>query len=109
MSKSAYCNKRAALFHVYRCHNRVGYDHAFNREIGNLMRGFMRQVAARGTARQAVARRRRNVIAGFDNEDDDDEEGDGTTKVGKEPMSVQFYKEVCRWFLDYGTKDGLFA
>jgi hypothetical protein len=30
-------------------------------------------------------------------------------REGKEPMSVELYKSLCRWLLDYGTRDGIFA
>jgi hypothetical protein len=120
MSKSFYCNKRAALFHIFWCHNRIGYDHAINREIGNLMRGFMRQVAAGAPTRRRAWQQPNQdnqenqegqgnyAVEGFANEGEDDD-GDGTSKVGKEPMSVEFFKELCRWLLNYCTSDGVFA
>ena len=30
-------------------------------------------------------------------------------KEGKDLMSVELYKKVCHWFLDWGTLDGVFA
>ena len=30
-------------------------------------------------------------------------------KEGKAPMSVELYRRVCRWFVDWGTLDGIFA
>ena len=30
-------------------------------------------------------------------------------KEGKAPMSVELYHRVCRWFVDWGTLDGIFA
>ena len=30
-------------------------------------------------------------------------------KEGKAPMSVELYCRVCRWFVDWGTLDGIFA
>ena len=38
--KSAYGNHRAALFHIFRLHNRLGFPDAFRLELGNLYRGF---------------------------------------------------------------------
>jgi hypothetical protein len=113
MSTSAYINKRASLNHMWRAHNRIGYPPDFNKEIGNLMKGLLRQIAEDGNNHRRRRNRNNNnnnehVLAGFDAEGDDDE-GDGTTKVGKEPMSVQLYKQLCRWLLDYGTKDGVFG
>ena len=40
LSKSAYGNLRAALFHIFRLHNRLGFPDAFRLELGNLYRGF---------------------------------------------------------------------
>ena len=43
--KSAYGNLRAALFHIFRLHNRLGFPDAFCLELGNLYRGFFRQLS----------------------------------------------------------------
>jgi hypothetical protein len=46
-----------------------------------------------------------------------DNEGDGninavtdvTRSEGKEPLSIELYKFLCGWLLDYGMSDGVFA
>ena len=43
--KSAYGNLRAALFHIIRLHNHLGFPDAFRLELGNLYRGFFRQLS----------------------------------------------------------------
>ena len=45
LSKSAYGNLRAALFHIFRLHNRLGFPDAFRLELGNLYHGFIRQLS----------------------------------------------------------------
>ena len=45
LSKSAYGNLRAALFHIFRLHNHLGFPDAFRLELGNLYRGFFRQLS----------------------------------------------------------------
>ena len=44
LSKSAYGNLRAALFHVFRLHNHLGFPDPFCLELGNLYHGFFRQL-----------------------------------------------------------------
>ena len=40
LSKSAYGNLRAALFHIFRLHNCLGFPDSFHLELGNLYHGF---------------------------------------------------------------------
>ena len=44
LSKSAYGNHRAALFHIFWLHNRLAFPDAFHLELGNLYRGFFQQL-----------------------------------------------------------------
>ena len=44
-SKSAYGNLRAALFHIFRPHNCLGFPDAYRLELGNLYHGFFRQLS----------------------------------------------------------------
>ena len=92
LSKSSYGNKRSALFHLFRLQNKVGFTEEFNMELGNLYRGFNRiRAQDRGNeARQGGA-------------------GGRLLREGKEPMSVELYKKLCQWFLNWGTVDGVFA
>jgi hypothetical protein len=98
LSNSAYNNKRSSLSHLFRQHNRRGFSENFRIEIGNLLRGFKREIAQQ---RQHPPRRRRRN-ADDDDYDDDDNVGVGTPsnrKEGKEPMSIELYRAVCEWFL----------
>ena len=40
ISKSAYGAIHAAVFHLFRVHNCVGFSEIFHKELGNLFRGF---------------------------------------------------------------------
>ena len=44
LSKSAYGNLRAVLFHIFRLHNYLGFPDAFHLELGNLYCGFFWQL-----------------------------------------------------------------
>ena len=105
LSKSVYGNLRAALFHVFRLHNHLGFPDAFCLELGNLYHGFFRQLTRQNPAPPAPDQPNGNP-------------GNGAPvvvphpqreKEGKAPMSVELYRHVCRWFVDWGTLDGIFA
>ena len=44
LSKSAYGDKRAAFFHLFHLHNRLGFPYEFARELANLFCGFFLQL-----------------------------------------------------------------
>ena len=44
LGKSAYGSKQSALFHLFRLHNRRGFPEDFRLHLGNLFRGFYRQL-----------------------------------------------------------------
>ena len=52
LSKSAYGNKRSALHHLFRLHNKRGWPPGFKDELDNLYTVFFRQLAkqSRGPA-----------------------------------------------------------
>lgn len=99
LSNSSYNNKRAALHHLFRLHNRIGFRRFFKNELGNLFKGLYRTVA-----------QNRQVIQ-IDNANTPAPRVNNNNKVseGKEPMSVELYKALCGWLLNYGTVDGIFA
>lgn len=94
LSKSSYGNKRSALFHLFRMHNRTGYGAQFGLELTNLFRGFFRSLTQRRNNEKIV---------------DENNADDVSNKEGKDPMSVDLYKAICGWLLAYGTTDGVFA
>jgi hypothetical protein len=46
LSRSAYGNRRAALFHLFRLHNKIGFSTEFGLELKTLLRGFFSTLAA---------------------------------------------------------------
>jgi hypothetical protein len=87
LSRSQYGNKRAALHHLFRCHEGLaGYPDEFEERLSNLMRGFARVLTQR----------------------DQDDGGDAVTE-GKDAMSVDLYLALCRWFLEKGTLEGIWC
>jgi hypothetical protein len=86
LSKSQYGNKRAALHHLFRCHNGLdGYPDGFEDRLSNLMRGFLRVVTQR------------------------DQDDGGDVSEGKAAMSVDLYLALCVWFLQKGTLEGIWC
>jgi hypothetical protein len=118
LSKSSFANHRAALNHLYRCHNRRGFSHSVGENLRTLFKGLYRNLAKR--KRGGVVRRGRgtNVVAA----------DDGSATVGtvftaatgaaaavddqneaKDPLSVEVLKLLLKGFLDWNTTDGVFA
>ena len=96
LSKSAYGNKRSALFHLYRTHNKIGFPEQFRLRLGNLYRGFFRELQQhRGSSFTPTAPNEVQQRASH--------------KEGKDAMSVALYRALCGWFLEYGTLDGIFS
>ena len=96
LSKSAYGNKRSALFHLYRTHNKIGFPEQFRLRLGNLYRGFFRELQQhRGSSFTPAASNEAQQRASH--------------KEGKDALSVALYRALCGWFLEYGTLDGIFS
>jgi hypothetical protein len=91
-SKSSYGNKRSALNHLSRLHNRLGFTEEYRLELGNYFRGFDREIT-----------QQRQLHANNDNG------GNGNPREDKEAMSIQINKKTLEWFYSYGTVDGLFT
>lgn len=86
LSKSQYGNKRAALHHLFRCHEGLdGYPDGFEDRLSNLMRGFARVLTTR------------------------DQDDGGDVSEGKVAMSVDLYLALCMWFLQEGTMEGIWC
>ena len=91
LGKSAYQSRQLALFHLFHLHNRRGFPEDFWLHLGNLFRGFYRQLpwqwhntGSNGSASNGL-------------------------KEGKDAISITLYQDICLWFLDWGTLDGVFA
>jgi hypothetical protein len=90
---SSYGNKRSALSHLFRAHNRIGFLPEFKAELTNLFKGFSREIAANN-----------HRGAGDNNQD-----GLLSNKEGKEAMFVELHRKLLEWFLNFGTADSVFA
>lgn len=88
LSRLGYGNRRAALIHLYRLHNKVGYSEEFRVELGNLFKGFYGNLAGmHGEARivydgEAVA------------------DGDAVAAVGDATVGEQIDFTLWQWNSD---------
>ena len=108
LSKSAYGTICAAVLNLFCIHNHVGFSDIFHMELGNLFRGFFQELT-QFPQQEGVGE---HLQTGG---------GDGTVvinpatrgcrinKEGKDPMSVDIYKKLCGWLLDWNTSDGVFG
>ena len=102
LSESSYKGNRSAIFHLFRCQNGRGPTEEYRQQIRNLWTGFGRlQNRAR-----AIQNPNGDDSDGssVDNEDDRDE-----FKEGKEPMSIELYRAVLKWLLEYASVDGVLS
>ena len=109
LSKSAYSNIRAALFHLFRLHNKSGFPEQFRLELGNLYRGFYRELTRQRRQLQPIRAEQQEGQAQIEEGGNAAIRNTHGVKEGKDPMSVELYKHICRWLLDWGTIDGVFA
>ena len=131
LGQSSYNHKRSSLYHLFRLHNRVGYDAAYKAELSNLFKGLNRKIvklhASHQPSKRKVAQKRNKKAAEELNDEDDDavEDDDDIIGVvdddlnliqprvkvdnGKVPMGTDLLMAISKWFLDYGTMDGVFA
>ena len=112
LSKSAYGNRRAGLFHLYCLHNKIGLEPNFSSELTLLFRGFFSNLAA------MVGEQQPEVEMGDENELDVDavelerharrrrlnfNTWKWNSDESKKPMSVELLKAVCGWLLERAT------
>ncbi len=94
-----YNGKRAAIFHLCRCHNGKGPEEEYLQQMNTLWKGF---------SRLTNGERKR----GSDNDEDnvaEEEDDSDDFKEGKVAMSPQPYRSVCKWLVDYGSKESIAA
>jgi hypothetical protein len=118
LSSAGYGGKRSAVFHLIRVHNGKGPTEAFKDEMTALWKGF-----SRTTNKRKIRAIRRPEVEDGEEEDDNeerseegsdisDEEDDDDRdefKEGKDPMSPELYRSVCKWLLEWGTLEGIFG
>ena len=84
LSKSAYGSHRAALYHLFRMHNGIGYDMTFSKRLKALFQSHKRWLSAHLPAKSASG-------------------------SGKEAIPVALYMFLCQCFFDMGTREGVFC
>ena len=102
LGKSAYGNKRSALFHLFRLHNKSGFPDHFKLELNNLFRGFYRRLQQQRPAIAAAVNAGENI-------DPNIALPAHRHMEGKDPISVELYELLGRRFVGWGTIDGVFA
>lgn len=81
--------------HLYRLHNRIGYNIIFNCELSWYFKVFFREITTRPSKTRAAA------PGSVDPSPDQDE--------AKAALSSELYQKLCKWFFELGTMDGIFA
>lgn len=116
LGKSAYGNRRAALYHLFRAHNLVGYSYEFGIELTNLFKGCFRHLAKNSHLSIATVNNNRNDDGSLVNASTDGSTNNNKAPArcwnsdeSKEPISVELYKAILRWLLEYNTPCGVFA
>jgi hypothetical protein len=136
LGQSSYNHKRSSLFHLFRLHNDKGYTEEYKDQLSNWYKGFSRKIVQLQSSqtlsrRRTAPRKKDKPTEPLNNDDDDDVTiGDAVddsdiigivdddlnliqprTKVdgGKVPMGTDLLMAISKWFLDYGTMDGVFA
>ena len=112
LSRSAYGNRRAGLFHLYRLHNNVGFDPVFSQELTLLYRGFFSNLTGMVGESQ--------LVVDADNAEANDGIVERPNRINfngwqwnsdesKRPMSVDLLKSICGWLLERGTPDAVWT
>ena len=109
LSKSAYGQIRAAVFHLFRVHNHVGFSEIFRKELGNLFHGFYRQLTQQPPQQEAIGEPLQTGGGAGAVVVNPAPHRHRINKEGKDPMSVDLYKKLCGWLLDWNTNDGVFG
>ena len=113
LKSGSYGTKRSAFRHMFRLHNGRGFSAEFENELALAWRGFMRTMA-KNNEQKAHQQHKKSTDAGDDDDDnsvstnnDDDDDRD-EFKEGKDPMSPELFRCICRWAIERGTLEGVF-
>ena len=108
LSPAGYSGKRSSILNMVRDHNVVGWSREVDLRLKHLWKGFTRCSASRVTEK---TRKKRTAGATGHNSDgscSDDDDRD-MMKEGKVPMTPELFKSMCKWFLEWGNVDAIFA
>jgi hypothetical protein len=97
--RSAYNQRRSALFHAFRLHNDTGFEPTFQKKMNNLFVGWFRLLSQKGRANRRGTKKNapETRILSWNAEDP------------KLPLSVGAYKAIAGWLLSYGTSESITA
>jgi hypothetical protein len=115
LSESSYRGMKSAINHLFRCQNGLGTPSEYQQRIHNFWAGFGRVTNRRHPNQASVnavvpdAPDEGAAMPGSDYSSDDNDDDRDELKEGKEPMSVELYRKVLRWLVEYGTRDSLRA
>ena len=128
LSQAGYNGKRSAVQHFYRCHQGCFWSGEFEQRMKVLWRGFSRLTSNENQNERKKKKRRRTVPATAGEErtaeepvdsseseseaeegDEDDEDDRNFFQEGKSPMTPKLFESLCRWFMEWGTIEGVFA
>ena len=119
LSSAGYGGKRTAIFHLFRVHNGKGPSQDFQDEMTALWKGFSRtnnkrKIRARRPADEPGDEGVLNDDVNEDGEesevsDEEDDDDRDEFKEGKEPMSPELYRSICKWLLGWGNLEGIFG
>lgn len=109
LGRSAYQHRCSALFHLYRLHNHNGFSPELAAELKDMYKGMFRVLTRVASATQRNPQRRLQPGVPPNNANDAVGAGPWATDDSKSAMSVQLFRSMCGWFLDYETVDGIFA
>jgi hypothetical protein len=112
LGRSGYGGKRSVFVFLVKLHNGRGHSQDFEDELSALWKGFLRKNTKRKTRRQPQEDDGNDDDSSdSESEIDSDEEQDDHEefKEGKDPMSPELYRKVCKWLVEWGTLEGIFA
>lgn len=111
LKSGSYGTKRSAFRHMFRLHNGKGFATEFDSEMSLAWRGFMRTMAKQNV--QRLPRAQRQAAQNDENDDesgssDNDDDDRDEFKEGKDPMSPELFRSICKWAIERGTLEGIF-
>ena len=128
LSQAGYNGKRSAVQHLVRCHQGHLWSGEFEQRMKVLWKGFSR-LTSNENNNQRKKRRRTSITNPPDQQDaptDQHNDGDNSSdsesdteenedddrnffQEGKSPMTTELYESLCKWFMEWGTVEGVFA
>jgi hypothetical protein len=130
LSQAGYNGKRSAVQHLVRCHQGHLWSGEFEQKMKVLWKGFSRLTSNENNNQRKQRKRRRTANNQTDesapneaaNVNDDSSDSESEAEIGgdeeddrnffqegKSPMTTELYESLCRWLMEWGTVEGIFA